>query len=316
MFSRFKNDKLLGLIVILAVIVFFVVSYFIMISSKSVSAIVLKSGQEAGTVITKDMIQEVQVPIKTPVGYLRNESSIVGYKLKTSVEADQLLYESNFMSSWTNYSDSEKIPDDYVIASVSIPDERACGGIITAGDYIDILQVSPYQESGNTWTSRQVTATEINGTGRSDTGTSVAYILSNVYVLNTNSSLSKSQESDLSVSQSENKKSSSSDEGSFYIFALSYDDYKKLRQAENVANAKLWLNICPKQNQQEGKKPLIKQMIGQSYSFLHDAQVPVQDENGNMLVDEYYIPGSEGRMIAAPPENTDQTPAEGTPETP
>lgn len=296
MISKFKSDKLLAVISVLGVVLFLVVSYFVLSSSKSVKAIVLSGDMDAGTIVTEDMIKVINVPEKTPVGYLRNPSSVIGYKLKTSVKGGQLLYESNFMSSWTNYADSEKIPEDYVITSLTVPDEQACGGVITAGDYVDIMMVSKFQDASKTWGGKESTATEINGTGRSDTGTYVSYVLANVYVLNTNSSLSESQESDLSVAKGGSGQGVGDVKGSFYIFALSYDDAKKLRQAEGVQDAQLWLNIAPNQNQAEGKHPLLKQMVGQSYSFLHDAQEPVQDKDGNMLVDDYYVPGGDGTM--------------------
>lgn len=296
MVSKFKSDKLLAVIAILGVILFLIVSYFIMSSSKSVKAIVLSADTDAGVIVTEDMIQVINVPEKTPVGYLRNPSSVIGYKLKTSVKAGQLLYESNFMSSWTNYADSDKIPEDYVITSLTVPDNQACGGVITAGDYVDIMMVSKFQDASRTWGGQEATATEINGTGRSDTGTYVSYVLANVYVLNTNSGLSESQQSDLSVAQGGSGEGVGDVDGSFYIFALSYDDAKKLRQAEGVKDAQLWLNIAPNQNQAEGKHPLLKQMVGQSYSFLHDAQEPVQDKDGNMLVEDYYVPGEDGTM--------------------
>jgi len=286
------SKKILVLISILTIILVGGVSFLILSSNKTTKAVVLNTAVEPGVVITEEMVTVIDIPANTPQGFLKNPNSVLGQKSKTRIEKNQLLYASNFMSSWTNYSDSDKIPDDYVITSISVPDERACGGVITAGDYVDVMAVFAYRsEEGSHWSSRRgdSTAQEIYGTGRTDRGTTVAYILSNVYVLNTNSSLSESQDSDASVSSQESNNKSDP----FYVIALSYDDCKKLRQVEGLGEdeVELWLNICPAQNQVEGNSPLIKQMLGQSYSYLHDAQVQVQDEDGNMITDNYYIPG-------------------------
>lgn len=287
------GKKILVLISVLTIILVGGVSFLILSSNKTTKAVVLNTAVEPGVVITEDMMSVIDIPANTPQGFLKNPNSVLSQKSKTRIEKNQLLYASNFMSSWTNYSDSDKIPDDYVITSISIPDERACGGVITAGDYIDVMAVFPFRsEESSKWASSnegEATAQEIYGTGREDSGTTVAYILSNVYVLNTNSSLAESQDSDASVSS----KDSNSNSDPFYVVALSYDDCKKLRQVEGLGedNVQLWLNICPSQNQVEGNSPLIKQMLGQSYSYLHDAQVQVQDKDGNMLVENYYIPG-------------------------
>lgn len=282
-------------ILILTCIVVFGVSYIVLTSNKTTKAIVLNTAVEPGVIVTEDMVTEMDIPAKTPEGYLKNVQSVVGYKTKTRIEKNQLLYVSNFMSSWTNYSDAENIPEDYVITSVSIPDLQACGGVITAGDYVDIMAVFKNDTVNNT-SALLGDPAEVDGSvqsvvgeGRADSKVSVGYVLSNVYVLNTNSSLASSQDSDVAVSNDQS--ASSSDP--FYIFALSYDDAKKLRQIEASDDVELWMNICPSQNQEEGNSPLIKQMLGNSYSFLHDAQEPVQDKEGNLLVDNYYEPDKE-----------------------
>ncbi|MBR2556798.1 MAG: hypothetical protein IKE95_00285, partial [Methanobrevibacter sp.] len=75
----------------------------------------------------------------------------------------------------------------------------------------------------------------------------------------------------------------SSSNGKLYLIALSYDDAKKLRQAEGIQQAKLWLNLSPKQNEKDA--PLLQQMAGQSFSGLHDASKPVQDKEGNIIAE-------------------------------
>lgn len=298
------KKKLSMVILALACALVFIVTYIVFSANKTTKAVVLNTAVEPGVTITEDMVTELDIPAKTPEGYLKQTQSVIGFKSKTRIEKDQLLYDSNFMSSWTNYADSDKIPDDYTITAISVPDLQACGGVITAGDYVDVMAVFPYSTDTSTWTSSsdEGTAQEIYGTGRSDTGTTVAFILSNVYILNTNSSLAEAQDSDMSVSNDDGDTGSSDP---FYICALSYDDLKKLRQVEGVEGVKLYLNISPSQNQVEGNSPLIKQMMGQSYSYLHDAQVAVQDKDGKMLTDNYYVPSEDGGAV--------QTPAQATP---
>lgn len=259
--QKLRENKLLVAIIVIMFFMFFLVAYYIMSINKTTYAVVLNADAESGTTITEDMVETIEVPASVPSGFLKQEDSVIGYKLKTSVTHGQLLYESDFMSSFTDYNQMDDVPDDYAITSLCVPDTQACGGVITAGDYVDILSVIPSTDGQNTQGN-------------------VEYVLSNVKVLSTNSSLSEAQESDLSTVSDE---SSGSSDGSYYIFALSYDDLKKLRTYESTDGAQLWINISAKQNQEEGKDPLIDQMNGLYLSGLHDAQLQVLDEDGNLL---------------------------------
>lgn len=264
MFKK-KNIGVIAIVVI-GIVLISIVSIVIIKSNQTVSAWVPAADLKTGTEVTEENIQSIQVPAGTPEGYIRNKEMIIGYKLKNNVATGQLLYPNDFLASWESFSEDNTIPEDYVVTSIQVPDARAVGGLIVAGDTIDVLGVS---NSGRKQGFEE--ASEING--RQNIGTNVYYLLSNVKVINTNSSLSKAQSNDLSGVVNEDN------QGNYYIVALSYDDAKKLRQAEGVLE--IWLNISPKQN--EDNPPLIKQMIGQSFSGLHDAQQPVQDKDGKIL---------------------------------
>lgn len=271
MFKKFKEDRATFAIVSIGVILMVVIAYVIISSNQTISVWVPNAPLSAGTKITESDIKSISIPAKTPGKYIKNKEMIIGYKLKSSVEEGQLLYSSNFLSSWESYNQDLEVPEDYIITSIQVPDSRAVGGLITAGDSIDVLGVS---SDGKRAGFEEGSRSGING--RDDIGVNVYYILSNIKVLNTNSSLSQAQEAGLSEVIAEGGSTSG---GNYYVVALSYDDHKKLRQAEGILD--LWLNIAPRQN--EENPPLINQMTGQSFSDLHDAQKPVQDKNGRPI---------------------------------
>lgn len=260
----------LGLISIIAcgIILIAIVSFVIIKSNQTVKVWVPNKDLPTGHVISEEDIKQIDVPVNTPKEYIANKEMIVGFKLKNGKSKNQFFYPNDFLGDWQSYSDDKDIPEDFVITSIQVPDERAVGGLIVAGDTIDILGVS---NDGQKIGFEQVNP---HVEGRDGIGTNVYYILSNVKVINTNSSLSKAQENSMSDVIED-----SSGEGSYYLIALSYEDLKKLRQAEGMFD--LWLNIAPKQN--EENPPLISQMIGQSFSGLHDAQKPVQDKEGKPI---------------------------------
>lgn len=271
-----KKRRNIGIIsiVVTGLLIIAVVSFVLLKSNQTIKVWVPAKAMTTGDVLNKDDLKQINIPADTPGNYLNNLDMIEGYKLKNSVEAEQLLYASDFLSSWESYNEDSEVPEDYVVTSIQVPDSRAVGGLIVAGDTIDIMGVST---NGKRIGFEQDSASDING--RENIGTNVYYILSNVKVINTNSSLSKAQKNDMSEVVS--KEDSGKGEGNYYVVALSYDDAKKLRQAEGVLD--LWLNISPKQN--DKNPPLINQMVGQSFSELHDAQKPVQDKDGKMIKD-------------------------------
>lgn len=287
MLNLFKKKNLGVLSVVsIGVIIICIISIVLIKSNQTVRVWVPSVKLETGDIITDKNIMPIDIPASTPGPYIRNKDMIIGYKLKNSVSVEQLLYPSDFLASWESYSEDQNIPEDYVITSIQIPDNRAVGGLIVAGDTIDVMGVST---SGRKVGFEE--NTEING--RQNIGTNVYYILSNVKVINTNSSLSKAQNNDLSEVVGDSRQ-----DGNFYIVALSYDDAKKLRQAEGVLE--LWLNIAPKQNEEH--PPLINQMVGQSFSGLHDAQIPVMDKEGRILKGSSMV-DEEGRKL----EESDKT---------
>lgn len=260
-----KNKSSIILIV-LGVILIGVISFVVITANQTVKVWVPSQTITTGTQITEDMIKQIDIPAKTPGNYIKDKSYIVGYKLKNSVDENQLFYANDFLSSWEKYNEDLTIPEDFAITALQVPDARAVGGLITAGDSIDVLGVT--QDSVTGWGNYQLK-------GRKATAT---YILANVRVINTNSALSSSQNSALAEVTG-----NGSGDGSYYIVALSYNDLKKLRQAE--AEFDLWLNLVPGQN--EDNAPLINQMIGEaSYDELHDSSKVVVNKDGSMITEE------------------------------
>lgn len=264
MIKKILENKNIILVILIGLILSIVISYVIFSSNQTINVWVPNSRIQSGEIITQDMIKRISLPAKTPGDFLKDSRQIVGHRLLNTVEENQLLYSTNFISSWDKHSQDMEIPDDYVITSVLVEDSKACGGLIVAGDTVDILGVS----TGSRVRGFEEKA-QING--RENIGTYVYYILANVKIINTNSALSEAHGNDLSQIID-----SKGNTGSYYIIALSYEDLKKLRQAE--ATLDLWLNISPKQNLEND--PLIEQMVGQSWSGLHDAQKQVQNRDG------------------------------------
>lgn len=272
-----KNIGIIAIIVA-GLVLIGTVSYVIIKSNQTVSVWVPDHNMSTGDVVKQEDITKVNIPADTPGNYINNKDKIVGYKLKGNVNEGQLLYSSSFLSSWESYNQDEDIPDDYIITSVQIPDRKAVGGLIVAGDTVDIMGVTNSKQGENAYGNvHQGDNEDAKVEGRNNLQEQVHYVLSNVKVINTNSTLSEAQDNDLSEVVDEE----SSNSGSYYIIALSYDDAKKLRQAEQIFEDNLWLNITPEQN--NDNPPLLDQMVGQPFSGLHDAQIQVQDKDGNPL---------------------------------
>lgn len=237
-----KNSSLfLKLLIIFGVLLFAVIAFVIVDSKKTMQAVVPNVQIPAGTVISESMLEVIRVPVDTPKGYITDKNSLIGQKVKTTVEPNQLLYVNSIMASWDDFSDGTSIPDDYVVTAIRLPSERAVGGLITVGDTIDILGVP-----NATWKSvnRETLAYNIGGLAEdcygTEDGINLYWVLANVKVLETNSELSDASESGISAVIGE---ASASREGAYYIVALSYADYLKLRLAEQYLD--LWANICP-----------------------------------------------------------------------
>lgn len=260
-----KNGWATRVLFITGIIIFAVITYVIVRSTSTVVAVVPNKDIAAGTKIEASMIQTINVPVNTPKGYITDASSLIGQKLKVTVGSNQLLYINNVMSSWEDFSSGESIPADYVVTSIQIPQERAVGGLITAGDVIDILGVP----NNNYITVDKVTMATYLGSVADKSygaeGINLYWVLSNVKVLETDSSLSESTDSSISVISTDENNST---DGNYYIIALSYSDYQKLRLCEQYLN--LWLDIAPTQN--SVNPPLLDIMQGSVLSGLADSR--------------------------------------------
>lgn len=288
---KLKENRFLIILIVLGAVLFYFVATVLLATNKKVTAVVPVGDIEASTIITDVMVQEIEVPADTPGTFIKSKSTVVGSRLKNGVTKDQLLYESDFMSSWADYTESTNVPDDYIITNIAVPDERAVGGLITSGDLIDVMIVmSKDKDSHNTDEEQEAANTWLN-----NTNTNANYVLANVLVLSTDSALAASQESDLSSVESNGTTSGGSEDTSNYIVALSYNDYMKFRIANSSSNAEIWLNIAPQQN--KDKSPLIAQMSSKKFAYLHDAQKQVMDEEGNMLVEDYYETTDDGTLV-------------------
>lgn len=272
-----KNFGVMALTLI-GVILIGVVSYVIISSNQTVEAYVPSHDLANGHVITEEDIEVIQVPVGTPEGYIRNKDQLINHKVRTDVAKGQLLYESNFLGSWESYTEEIEVPEDFIITTLNLSKDQSCDNLIVTGDYIDILGTSEILQPAF---EEEV---DYNTRNHPEIESYTYYILSNVKVLGTNNTT-------VSEEGEEEEDSSNSDVNTF-IIALSYEDYKKLRQAERILD--LWANITPKQNNVEGENgeinpPLINQMIGNSFSKLHDANEEVMDKEGNIIDSDIVI---------------------------
>ena len=264
-----KNNKMFIAITICGVLIFAIVAYIVISSTSTVTAVVPNQDITAGTKIEESMLETIEVPKNTPQGFITDKTSLVGQKLKVKVGEEQLLYINDVMSSWDDFSDGEKIPDDYVVTSIQLPSNRAVGGLITAGDTVDILGVPNNEYNTATKETLDGYLGEIANDSYGAQGMNVYWVLSNVKILETDSTLSQSADASIStVTSDDSNGNSSSTDGSFYIVALSYSDYKKLRLSEQYLD--LWMNIAPAQNDENG--PMLDEMREQEVKALQDAQ--------------------------------------------
>ncbi|MGM0197335.1 RcpC/CpaB family pilus assembly protein [Enterococcus sp. AZ180] len=274
-----KKNKFTTIIIIAAAVVLsIVVSYVLITSNKMTTAWVPKEKISAGQTIKDKDLKKISIPVKTPSGYIKNKDFAVGQKAKVNLGQGQLLYQQQFGTTADITKDSS-VNKDYVMTTMQIPDDRAVGGIITIGDFVDVMIQSSNGEIPGFNTKSEV------GSSRDDISSLVQYVLANVKILDVISPESGSGSNATADNQqgTGGTAQTSSSNGKLYLVALSYDDAKKLRQAEGIQQAKLWLNLSPKQNEKDA--PLLQQMAGQSFSGLHDASKPVQDKEGNIIAE-------------------------------
>lgn len=319
--KKLFQNKFLLFSVLSAVLVFGIVVFVIVSATATTKAVVLTQDTPAGTTITENMVQEIDVPKDTPGDYYKNTESILGERLTSNMHADQLIYPTNIMASVEFVGQQN---DDYVTASVILPDSQALGGLLTAGDIVDIGVVP---NSGNSFALSQLLP-------NFDIDTNVEggfyYILSNVTILDATTSVSSSQGSNMSsvIDGAEDSEEGSS----YYMLSLSYNDYKKLRLADQYGL--LYMNLSPIQNKENA--PLLKEMVGgvhgglsnaadgtqmdgSTYSYELDKdgvlQVIITDKDGNKttedgapvaVVDENNTNNEAGQDGAAEPQTTDE----------
>ena len=287
-----KGNKMFTLLIICGILLFSIVAFVVIKSTRTVSAIVPNQLIAAGTNIDETMLKTVQVPVNTPKGYITDKSSILGQKIKVTVQENQLLYVNDIMSSWDDFSDGESIPDDYIVTSIQIPANRAVGGLITAGDSVDILGIPNANYNTTSKETLNNYLGDISKNSYGAEGMNLYWVLANVRILETDSSLSSSNESAISAVTEDGGGSSA--EGDYYIVALSYDDYKKVRLAEQYLD--LWMSITPEYNTENG--PMLDVMNESIIKELQDSQaqsILKSEDNKNDLKPEENKENKEGK---------------------
>lgn len=256
------------ILIIASIILFVFIANIIIKSTSTLTAVVPNREIKEGTVITEDMLKEITISANVPKGYITDKASLIGQKLRINVMENQLIYISNIMTSWEELLDGEDIPENYVITSIFVPAERAIGGLISAGDVVDILGVpnSEYihesKENMRMYLGEEVVDNDSYGT---EYGINIYWVLSNVKILQTDSALSTIEDPTISMITDLNK---GSNKGSYYIIALSYADLQKLRLFECYLD--FWLSLVPKAN--EDSSPLYDQMRQKIIKKMVDSQ--------------------------------------------
>lgn len=261
-----RKNYLMICLVVIGAILFGIVSYVVINSKRTVSAIVPNKELKAGDKIDASMLSTIQVPIDTPKGYITDKTSLIGQKLKINAQSGQLLYISDIILSWSDVVYGVSVPNDYIVTAINIPNQRAVGGLISVGDTVDILgvQKSVGANNGENANIKDVLGPIAQHSYGAD-GIHVYWILANVKILETNSSLSNKDDNNLS--KIDDGKEGTSD-GAYYIVALSYADYQKLVLSQKYLE--LWMNLSPAWNNKN--KPLLDVMQYSEIQGLMDAQ--------------------------------------------
>lgn len=263
----FKNKFLLFSIVG-GVIVFSIIAYVLLSVTATTKAVVFNSDVVAGTTITDSMVTEIDVPKDTPGEFYKTKSSVVGERTTANISKGQLIYPNNLMSSMTVKSASDD-NSDFVTTTIKIPDDNALGGMLTAGDTVDISVVPKDGEVNNLAKALPGFSfdTSING--------GVYFILSNVKILDSTTAVSSSNGTTMSATEKNDNGSAAKTDAnsSYYLISLSYNDYKKLRIAEQYGT--LYMSLVPKQNEENA--PLLNEMSANVDGGLTDAQKSKND---------------------------------------
>lgn len=252
-------------LITIGAILFGIVAFVVIRSTRTVTAVVPATTISSGTIIQENMLTTIQVPVDTPQGYITNMGTLVGQKLRINAEAGQFLYMSDVLVSWDDVVYGQNIPDDYVVTSIAIPDERAVAGLISSGDAVDIMGVVNDTQGNTSQTIREQMIDNMGAAAEHSFGTEkgaqIYWVLANVTILETDSSMSEAEGS-LITSVTEGDGGST-----FYIVALSYEDYLKLRLAEQYMV--LWMNISPAWN--NDNDPLLDVMTYAELKALADS---------------------------------------------
>lgn len=263
----FKNKFLLFSIVG-GVIVFSIIAYVLLSATATTKAVVFNSDVVAGTTITDSMVTEIDVPKDTPGEFYKTKSSVVGERTTANISKGQLIYPNNLMSSMTVKSASDD-NSGFVTTTIKIPDDNALGGMLTAGDTVDISVVPKDGEVNNLAKALPGFSfdTSING--------GVYFILSNVKILDSTTAVSSSNGTTMSATEKNDNGSAAKTDAnsSYYLISLSYNDYKKLRIAEQYGT--LYMSLVPKQNEENA--PLLNEMSANVDGGLTDAQKSKND---------------------------------------
>lgn len=263
----FKNKFLLFSIVG-GVIVFSIIAYVLLSVTATTKAVVFNSDVVAGTTITDSMVTEIDVPKDTPGEFYKTKSSVVGERTTANISKGQLIYPNNLMSSMTVKSASDD-NSGFVTTTIKIPDDNALGGMLTAGDTVDISVVPKDGEVNNLAKALPGFSfdTSING--------GVYFILSNVKILDSTTAVSSSNGTTMSATEKNDNGSAAKTDAnsSYYLISLSYNDYKKLRIAEQYGT--LYMSLVPKQNEENA--PLLNEMSANVDGGLTDAQKSKND---------------------------------------
>lgn len=263
----FKNKFLLFSIVG-GVIVFSIIAYVLLSVTATTKAVVFNSDVVAGTTITDSMVTEIDVPKDTPGEFYKTKSSVVGERTTANISKGQLIYPNNLMSSMTVKSASDD-NSGFVTTTIKIPDDNALGGMLTAGDTVDISVVPKDGEVNNLAKALPGFSfdTSING--------GVYFILSNVKILDSTTAVSSSNGTTMSATEKNDNGSTAKTDAnsSYYLISLSYNDYKKLRIAEQYGT--LYMSLVPKQNEENA--PLLNEMSANVDGGLTDAQKSKND---------------------------------------
>lgn len=252
--NKFAFFSVLGGVIVVAV-----VSFVLLSATATTKAVVFNSDMKAGTTITDDMLTEIDVPQDTPGDYFKTKNALIGERITSNVKANQLIYESDLMSSIDVKNNTN---EDFLTTAINLPDEQALGGLLTAGDVVDI---SVIPNDGDV-SALAAALPEFNIDTSQDGG--IYFVLSNVTLLDTTSSVSSNEGSNMAtVTGQDSESGSSSQSSAYYLMSLSYNDYKKLQIAAQYG--KVYITLAPKQNLD--KAPLLEDMSSAITGGLSDA---------------------------------------------